>query len=181
MGPAVCTFLMSCVTVPRTRVKPPLRASEALRGVVLGTVAALLLGGCAATRATLSIIEAQDQLELAREQGAQEVAIYEMTMAQRYLQKAWEEVGTSDYGVSVALSKKSAEWSDQAIIRVQEGAREVELDLAGVKDAPGPPTVPSTFVPDPTLDPEAKPVEPPPDNPFKQGPEEEPVFEDPPP
>ncbi|MEZ4321292.1 MAG: hypothetical protein R3F61_27700 [Myxococcota bacterium] len=90
--------------------------------------------GCAAARAGLQVQDAIAAREQAREAGAEQDALYEYTMANRYLEKAWEEMGTGQYKMSVSLSKKSAAWSDQAVVQVERGARAVEVDLATLRD-----------------------------------------------
>ena len=53
--------------------------------------------GCAAARAGLQVQDAMAAKQAAAEAGAEDAAPYEFTMASRYLEKAWEEIGTGQY------------------------------------------------------------------------------------
>ncbi|MBT3218080.1 MAG: DUF4398 domain-containing protein [Proteobacteria bacterium] len=90
---------------------------------LLGTLTA-----CAAAKATYHLVEADQALKRASDHQAQELAVYEYTMAIRFLEKAREEAGFADYKVSVNLAKQSAEWADKAIIVIEQGGRNIILD-----------------------------------------------------
>src|SRR5678815_4764559 len=79
----------------------------------------LVLPGCTAARAEVSIVTADQALGRAREQDADTLAVYEYTMASRYLEKAKEEAGYSDFKAAQQLAAKSANWADQAIIAIE--------------------------------------------------------------
>jgi HEPN domain-containing protein len=86
----------------------------------------LSLNGCGAisTYQLMSISQVVDQ---AREAGADEYAIYEYTMAERYLEKAYEETGHADYKIAVELGRQSEEWALKALRRVETSGRDAEL------------------------------------------------------
>ena len=86
------------------------------------------LSACAAAKATYHLVEADQALKRAGDHRAQDLAVYEYTMAVRFLEKAREEAGFADYKVSVDLARKSAEWSDQAIIVIEQGGRNIVFD-----------------------------------------------------
>lgn len=91
---------------------PPVRAAGTL-------LAALLLGavasGCTAARASYFVLDAERKFQTAVEAGAEERAVYEITLAREYLWKAKEEVNSSDFGAAEQLCKKSVTWSNQAL------------------------------------------------------------------
>ena len=97
-----------------------------MRLPLIPILCALLMSGCTAIKASIHIAEAEQALGEAREFGAPELAVYEYTMAVRYLEKAREEIGWSDYRVSENLSKRSMEWSDKSIIAIERGNRGLE-------------------------------------------------------
>lgn len=74
----------------------------------------LLLSGCTAGRATFMLVNAEREYQTALEQGADQKAVYEITLAHEYLQKAKEEAGYSDYGPVDQLCKASITWSQTA-------------------------------------------------------------------
>ena len=94
------------------------------RLLLMGLV--LSLNGCGAisTYQLMSISQVVDQ---AREAGADEYAIYEYTMAERYLEKAYEETGHADYKIAVELGRQSEEWALKALRRVETSGRDAEL------------------------------------------------------
>ena len=74
-----------------------------------------ILPGCyAATKATVDLAGAQQELEAARSQGAPERAIYAWTMADEYMKKAKDEWSRSDYQAADKLLKQARHWADQA-------------------------------------------------------------------
>lgn len=98
--------------------------------VVLPTlfIAAFLANGCAATRATIQLHTANKSVTTAEKKGAPEHATYEYTMAARYLEKAKEEAGYSDFKASVELARGASEWADQAIIVMEKEGRGLDPD-----------------------------------------------------
>ena len=89
----------------------------------------LVLVGCTASKATLQLVAAEQSLVRAESYEAPVKAEYEYTMALRYLEKAREEAGYSEFRIADALARKSAEWSDRAIIFVERrGKAELSVD-----------------------------------------------------
>ena len=64
----------------------------------IATFVTLAVGvsGCGAARGTYFLVDAEQRLQDAREQGAPE-AVYQWTMAEEHMKKAYEEWGYSDY------------------------------------------------------------------------------------
>ena len=108
-------------------------------------LAAALASGCTATKATVNLVLADEAVLRAKEANAPELAVYEYTLAVRYLEKAREEAGYADYKQSEALAKKAAEYADQAVIAIQKGGRNLDIQEAGedLSDQP-PPGAPPT-------------------------------------
>lgn len=79
------------------------------------------LSGCTAIKSSVHLIQAEQDLTKAEQRNADDEAIYEYTMALRYLEKAREENGYSDYKDSAELSKSSSEWSEKAVMVVEMG------------------------------------------------------------
>ena len=95
--------------------------------------------GCTAIKATVHVAQAEQALAEARNRDAQNLAVYEYTMAIRYLEKAREEHGSADYRISENLSKRSAEWSDKAIISIERGRKGIDMledDVGALPTAP---------------------------------------------
>lgn len=112
----------------------------------------LLAPGCGAVRAGVQLQDAMTARDQALVRDADTNAPYEWTMASLYLDKAWEEMGTGQYRMCVRLAKKSAEWSDHAIVQVEKGKRTLELDVEVVPER--------GVVPDPTREAPPPPPEP---------------------
>lgn len=85
------------------------------------------LPGCTAIKASAQVTRAEAALGVARDEGADAKAVYEYTMALRYLEKAREEIGWTDYRMSDELSVRSMEWADKAIIAMDHGKRGLEI------------------------------------------------------
>ncbi len=130
---------MRTPALPLSSVSP--RGRAVLRAVVGALVLGGLASGCTAARASYYLLDAERKFETAVAAGAEERAVYEITLAREYLWKAKEEVNSSDYGAAEQLSKKSVVWSAEAF----EKSSDVGYD---VKDA-------DQFVP------ESKPEKPP--------------------
>lgn len=120
-----------------------------LRLACVALPCAALLAGCAAAKAQLEILSAEDALRRAEEYDAERLAPYEHTLAEAYLGKAREQAGFSAYRVADALARRSAQWSDRAIIFVERRGR-AEVDLGSLSDRPaagGEPEAPPTPAP----------------------------------
>lgn len=111
-----------------------------MRPVLWIAVLACASSGCMAAKAGIGLVEAESALQRASEYDAEELATYEYTMARRYLQKAYEEHGYSDYRVADALARQSATWSDRAIIFIERRGRGALIDLRDLSDTVAPPT-----------------------------------------
>lgn len=73
-----------------------------------------LLGGCTAARANYMILTADQAYRAALAEGAEDEAVYEITLAGEYLKKAQEEVGYSQYGAVDELCQRSISFSQSA-------------------------------------------------------------------
>ena len=122
---------------------------------------ALFLSGCTAAKATYQLVLAEQSVQRAEEYGAPELAVYEYTMSQRYLEKAREEAGYADYRVCVDLATKSAEWADKAIISIEQRGSNKKLDLEDVEGLPQAPVTPPVTPPPGTPPPSTPPDSPP--------------------
>ena len=111
----------------------------------------LTTSGCAAARAGLQLQDAAAAQRVAIEKTADENAPYESTMAANYLTKAWEQMGRGEYKMVVTLAKKSAAWSDHAVVEMERGKRGIEVDLHSIDEVEAP-----AVIPDPTNDTEPK-------------------------
>jgi hypothetical protein len=76
---------------------------------------ALTLVGCGPIRSTVGMIQADQVLKEARELGAEEVAPYPMQMAERLLEKAFEEQNNASYDTSWQLATEAKELAQTAI------------------------------------------------------------------
>jgi hypothetical protein len=94
-------------------------------------VAGFFLAGCTATKATIHLVAADQALGRASEHGAAERAPYEYTLAVRYLEKAREEAGYSEYKVASSLARQAADYADQAIIVIEKQGGARMVDAAG--------------------------------------------------
>jgi hypothetical protein len=109
------------------------RASGPVCLVLLLAVAS----GCTAAKASIQTVAAEESLRKAKEYEADQIAAYEYTMALRYLEKAREEIGYSQFRMADALARQSAEWSDRAIIFTEKRGRS-EINLSDFQEAPAP-------------------------------------------
>jgi hypothetical protein len=71
------------------------------------------LGGCGAARGTYFLVDAEQRLQDAREQGAPE-AVYQWTMAEEHMKKAYEEWGYSDYEAAERMAGLAVSWAQKA-------------------------------------------------------------------
>jgi hypothetical protein len=110
------------------------------RLVGIGVIALMFASNtaCTAAKATYQLVIAEQSVTRAQDYGAPELAVYEYTMALRYLEKSREEAGYAQYRVCVELAEKSAEWADKAIISIEtRGSKNrLDLDLDEIQDLP---------------------------------------------
>lgn len=101
------------------------------------TLAALILtaGGCTAVNAQVHIVRAEGAIKRAEESGAAQGAVYEYTLASRYLDKAREESVHNRFGAAEELARSATGFADQAVIALAAAGRRQELDAAGGMDA----------------------------------------------
>ena len=98
-----------------------------------------LAGGCTAVTSSYHLVDAELTVIRARNYGADEHAVYEYTMANRYLDKAREENGYAEFRMSSELAQTASEWADQAVISMDERgiagntAEETGNDMNGIK------------------------------------------------
>ncbi len=80
----------------------------------------LLLSACA-VRASVHLHQAEQAVALATEQGAEEHAPYEYTLALRHLEKAREEAWRGQHRTAEELAREAVSWAERAS-RPVEGA-----------------------------------------------------------
>ena len=110
----------------------------------------LMLNGCTAGRATYMLLNAQQSYQSALGQGAEEEAVYEITLAYEYMQKAREEAGYSQYGAVDELCRTSMSWSQAAYKRASDEGQIPDADQV-VPEERQPETLKPTG-PEPTID-----------------------------
>lgn len=147
------------------RLAPPARSIPWARSVPSRVLALVLVGlpGCTAIKASVQIQGAMDARNAAEAGGAAEHAPYEHTMATRYLEKAWEELGSREYRTSVELARTSEKWSGLALTQAEKAPRDAPEDLVDRPTVPAPalPTPPPEGLPEapaptaPAVEPEA--------------------------
>jgi len=87
-----------------------------MRLVLVPLAAFFGLTGCiAATRTTVKLAQAEQNMTAARNAGAPEQAIYAWTLADEYMKKARDEWARSDFEASEAMVKKAKYWADEAV------------------------------------------------------------------
>jgi hypothetical protein len=69
---------------------------------------------CGPVRSTAFLTDADNQLEAARQAGAEKHAPYEWTAATLYLHKAREEMGRSQYEYAVDFARKASTYAAEA-------------------------------------------------------------------
>jgi hypothetical protein len=94
-----------------------------LRSIALLSLLCVPLAGCTAARASYFLYDAQRKYEEALAAGAPDRAVYEITLASEFLQKAKEEDGYSDFGACESLSRKSIEYSAAAFAKANDDAQ----------------------------------------------------------
>lgn len=104
----------------------------------------LLTTACTASKANIQIVTAEEHLRQARDVEADRISAYEYTMATRYLEKAREEAGFSDFRVADALARHASEWADRAIIAAErKGRSDIRIDDFQERPAPAPTAAPA--------------------------------------
>jgi hypothetical protein len=80
-----------------------------IRWLLLLPAIAAFATACGPIRSTAGMVDARAAIRAAEDVGADSVALYEMTLAREYLDKAREEMGYNDYFVAEQLSIKAME------------------------------------------------------------------------
>jgi hypothetical protein len=80
-----------------------------------------LFGACGPIISTSSLHDASEAVERARDLNADELAIYEFTSAEAYLEKAREEWGYSDFQHAIDYARLALEFADRARYRASQG------------------------------------------------------------
>jgi hypothetical protein len=83
---------------------------------VLVAVAGTLAGCYGPISSTMDVLDAEAQIQTAEKAGAKEKAIYEWTAATRYLHKAREEVGYSNFQAGVDFAEKASLCANAAVL-----------------------------------------------------------------
>jgi hypothetical protein len=99
----------------------------------------LVVTGCAAARTQIQILSADQSVARAKENDADELAPYEYTLAVRYIAKAKEEAGYSNFKDALALARKAAESADRAVIDIQKKGKKVKVTGDDIEDLPATP------------------------------------------
>ena len=120
----------------------------------------LPIAACTAVRAGVQLQDAMSARDAADAKDASVNAPYEFTMAGLYLDKAWEEMGSGSYRTCVQLARKSAEWSDHAVVQVERGRRTLEVEADTLADRATVAPQPDVRPPEPEIE---KPLESPDD------------------
>jgi hypothetical protein len=97
-------------------------------------LALVALAACGPISSTSHYLDARDQFELARAEGADAFAPYEITKAEIYLRKAKELQGRSDYEQSVVFANQAGDMSKKAV----EVARKNKARAERLKNVPKP-------------------------------------------
>lgn len=99
-------------------------------------LAALSLSACTAVNAQLHIERADSALQRAAERGADTGALYEWTLANRFLDKAREEVRQNHFGTAGELADAAHSYADQSIIALETQGRDLEIDETSLDTLP---------------------------------------------
>lgn len=102
-----------------------------IRWLLLIPAIAVLQTACGPIRATTGVVDARAAIRSAEEAQADSVALYEMTLAREYLQKAREEMGYNDYYVAEQLSLKAIELATAARQKAVGVEQLIEDDTVG--------------------------------------------------
>ena len=84
------------------------------------------VSGCTAVKSSTHLVQAEQAVTRAELRNADDDAVYEFTMAMRYLEKAREENGYADYKDSTNLSKAATEWAEKAVKVVEMGGSDYQ-------------------------------------------------------
>jgi len=104
-----------------------------LRWILLLGVVAVLETACGPIRSTSGVVYARQAIQEAETEGADSVALYEMTLAREYLRKAREEMGYNDYYMAEQLAIKAEEMADLALERTLGAAALAPVRTGGVE------------------------------------------------
>jgi hypothetical protein len=96
----------------------------------------VLVSGCAAARTQIQILSADQAVARAKDNDADELAPYEYTLAVRYIAKAKEEAGYSNFKDALALARKAAESADRAVIDIEKKGKKVKVTGDDLEDIP---------------------------------------------
>lgn len=108
------------------RMLTPSRPAPGLARLAALLVLGHLAAGCTAARASYLVLDAERKYQGALRVGAEQRAVYEITLAREYLWKAKEEVNSSEYGAAEQLSKKSMSWSAEAVEKADDRGIDVQ-------------------------------------------------------
>jgi hypothetical protein len=101
--------------------------------------------GCGAARGTYFLVDAEQRLEEAREQGAA-AAVFQWTMAEEHMKKAYEEWGYSDYEAAERMAGLAVAWAQKADAAVT-GDPPPETAPEVVPETSAPPVATATPIP----------------------------------
>ncbi len=101
-----------------------------LRWLLLLVIVAVIETACGPIRSTAGLADAQKMLRAAENEQADKVALYEMTLARKYLDKAFEELGYNDYYEAERLAIE-AEGYAQAALQKALGTELIDPQDAG--------------------------------------------------
>ena len=92
-----------------------MRTFLTIRWLLLLLALAVLETACGPIRATTGMVDARRAIGEAEIEGADSVALYEMSLAREYLGKANEELGYNDYYMAEQLAIKAIELAELAL------------------------------------------------------------------
>jgi hypothetical protein len=92
------------------------------------------------------MVDAEQRLQDAREQGAPE-AVYQWTMAEEHMKKAYEEWGYSDYEAAERMAGLAVSWAQKADEAVTGKTPSVETAPEVVPETTTPPMATATPIP----------------------------------
>ena len=105
-----------------------------LRWILLLGVVAVLETACGPIRSTSGVVYARQAIQDAESEGADGVALYEMTLAREYLRKAREEMGYNDYYMAEQLAIKAEEMADLAMEKTLGASAVAPVERGGVEE-----------------------------------------------
>jgi hypothetical protein len=116
-----------------------------LRAVCLLSVCASS-NGCAAARGTYFLVDAEQRLQDAREEGAPQ-AVYQWTMAEEHMKKAYEEWGYADYEAAEKMASLAVDWAEKADDAVTGKTPLLDGAPDSVPETTAPPVATATPIP----------------------------------